>query len=79
VVAVHPLGDDAPLGPQLAASPAALGKAFGLHTASVDGNSASAVHKAVLAARDQTGPTLIEATLTPGKDITASAPPAPPP
>lgn len=65
VVAVHPLNGDAPLGPQLAASPANLAAAFGLHTAVVDGSSAAEVHAAVAAARDATGPTLVQADLKP--------------
>ena len=71
VVAVHPLGDGAPLGPQLAASPSALAKAFGIPATKVDGNAATAVHKAVTKARKAAGPHLIEATLSPGEDITA--------
>jgi pyruvate dehydrogenase E1 component alpha subunit len=69
VVAVHPLGTDAPLGPQLAAEPAALAKAFGIGATVVDGNDVAAVHAAVTAAREAGGPQLIEARLTPGQDI----------
>jgi 2-oxoisovalerate dehydrogenase E1 component alpha subunit len=65
VVAVHPLQGDAPLPRQLHASPAALAKAFGLGANTVDGNSASAVHHAVAAARAAGGPHLIEAQLRP--------------
>lgn len=71
VVAVHPLDGDAPLGPQLATSPAKLAKAFGIGTASVDGNHASKVHKAVAKARAAGGPQLVEATLDPGAAIQA--------
>ena len=69
VVAVHPLGDDAPLGPQLAAEPARLAAAFGISSTVVDGNDVAAVHAAVLGARSASGPYLIEARLTPGEDI----------
>jgi TPP-dependent pyruvate/acetoin dehydrogenase alpha subunit len=63
VVAVHPLDGDAPLGQQLAASPVALADAFGLGAVEVDGTSATAVHKAVEAARKAGGPHLIAARL----------------
>jgi pyruvate dehydrogenase E1 component alpha subunit len=64
VVAVHPLdGKDAPLGRQLAADPAALAKAFGIATTSVDASDAKAVHAAVKAARKAGGPHLIAARL----------------
>jgi pyruvate dehydrogenase E1 component alpha subunit len=63
LVAVHPLGEDAPLGPQLGASPAALAAAFGFGTAVVDGNDATAIHAAVAAARSAGGPHLVEARL----------------
>lgn len=69
VVSVHPLGDDAPLGPQLAATPASLAKAFGLTTHEVDGNRAKAVHAAVTKARKKGGPHLIQAALAPGEPI----------
>lgn len=66
VVAVHPLGDDAPLGPQLAASVADLARAFGLPATEVDGMDGTAVRDAVAAARSAGGPALIEARLVPG-------------
>jgi len=66
MVAVHPLGDDAPLGPQLAASPADLARAFGIPATEVDGNDVVAVRDAVAAARSAGGPALIEARLVPG-------------
>jgi TPP-dependent pyruvate/acetoin dehydrogenase alpha subunit len=69
LVAVHPLEGEAPLGPQLAASPCALAAAFGIEAVPVDGNSAQAVHDAVAAAREAGGPHLIEARLRPGADI----------
>ena len=73
VVAVHPLGEDAPIGPQLATSPAKLARAFGLKTREVDGNSVQAVHDAVAAARKKGGPHLVQANLTPGEDLLARA------
>lgn len=63
LVAVHPLTGDAPVGPQLAASPAKLAEAFGIPAAIVDGKDAQAVHDAVVAAREAGGPRLIEARL----------------
>lgn len=72
VVAVHPLDGDAPVGPQCAASPSGLAKAFGLTTTSVDGNNARKVHDAVAKARKKGGPHLVEATLDPSADITAN-------
>lgn len=63
VVAVHPLGDDAPVGPQTAASPADLARAYAIGVQLVDGNDVGAVHAAVRAARDDRGPNLIEARL----------------
>ena len=63
VVAVHALRGDAPLGPQLGASPAALARSFGIAAAEVDGTSVQAVHTAVAAARAAGGPHLIEARL----------------
>jgi 2-oxoisovalerate dehydrogenase E1 component alpha subunit len=71
LVAVHPLEGAAPLPRQLHASPAALAAAFGLATAVVDGNSASSVHDAVVAAKAKGGPHLIEAKLTPGAPCAA--------
>ena len=73
VVAVHPLTGDAPLGPQLAATPSALAAAFGLTVHEVDGNSVQAVHDAVSKARAAGGPHLIEARLTPGEDLLGRA------
>ena len=69
VVAVHPLTGDAPLAPQLATSPSRIAAAFGIPTTEVDGNSATAVHGAVAAAKTAGGPHLIEAKLTPGEDL----------
>ena len=69
VVAVHPLTGEAPLGPQLAAEPAALAKAFGIDSVVVDGNDVAAVHAAVSEAREAAAPRLIEARLTPGQDL----------
>jgi 2-oxoisovalerate dehydrogenase E1 component alpha subunit len=63
LVAVHPLTGAAPLGPQLATSPARLAAAFGLGTSIVDGEDAQAVHAAVAAALAAGGPHLVEATL----------------
>lgn len=63
VVAVDPLGPGAPLGTQLAVEPAALARAFGLHTQTVDGTSAEAVQHAVAAALEARGPHLIQANL----------------
>jgi TPP-dependent pyruvate/acetoin dehydrogenase alpha subunit len=62
VVSVHPLGDGAPLGRQLAARPSALAAAFGIPATTVHAD-AAAVHAAVKAAREATGPHLIEVTL----------------
>ena len=72
VVAVHPLTGAAPLPRQLHASPAALAAAFGLHSASVDGNDATAVNDAVAAAKAANRPSLIEATLNPDAPVVAS-------
>ncbi len=65
LVAVHPLDGDAPLGPQSAASPEALGAAYGWRVLTVDGADADAVEAAVRTA-DADGPTLIVAAL-PGR------------
>jgi len=78
VVAVHPLGDDAPVGPQLAARPVDLARAFGLPAMEVDGSRAPAVHEAVRQALGQGGPHLIEARLHPGADLRARAGATPP-
>ena len=70
VVAVHPLDGDAPLGPQLATTPAAIAGAFGIPTQTVAGDDAQAVHDAVAAARSAGGPHLIEARLPPNPSET---------
>lgn len=58
VVSVHPL-THAPLGRQIATSPSALAKAYGI-PATVVGDDADAVYAAVTAARAGSGPYLIE-------------------
>ncbi len=63
LVAIDPLDGDAPLGPQLAASPSDLADAFGLTAVVVDGADAAAVSAAVTSARAAGGPHLIEARL----------------
>lgn len=63
VVAVHPLGEGAPIGRQTAASPADLARAYGIGVQLIDGNDVAAVHAAAKAARDDRGPNLIEARL----------------
>ena len=63
VVAVDPLGEDAPVGPQTAASPEGLAAAYGIPHTVVDGTDAAAVNAAVRAALDATGPHLIAARL----------------
>ena len=63
LVAVHPLGPDAPLPAQSAASATALAGAYGIAAVSVDGRSIEAVRVAVVAAREAGGPTVIEAKL----------------
>ncbi|MEZ4317699.1 MAG: thiamine pyrophosphate-dependent enzyme [Myxococcota bacterium] len=63
LVAVHPLGEGAPLGRQVAAAPAAVAAALGLQTATVSGASAQAVHDAVASALAAGGPHLITANL----------------
>lgn len=70
VVAVHPLDGDAPLGTQLATSPARLAQAFGLGVHEVDGASATAVYEAVRAARQAGGPHLVEARLSSPREAT---------
>jgi Dehydrogenase E1 component len=62
VVGVHPIGDDAPVGRQLAASPAALAAAFGLASVVV-ANTSAAVSAAVADARATGKPALIEVNL----------------
>ena len=66
---MHPLGDDAPITRQLATSPKRLAEAFDIPATQVDGSDASAVHRAVKAAKKATGPALIEARLVPGVDL----------
>ncbi len=67
VVAVHPLDGSAPLGPQLATTPAAIAAAFGITVHEVDGSDVEAVHAAVAAARADGGPHLIQADLPGGR------------
>jgi TPP-dependent pyruvate/acetoin dehydrogenase alpha subunit len=62
VVGVHPLDDQAPVGRQLGASPAALAAAFGLTTKRVE-NRADAVQGAVAEARASRKPSLVEVNL----------------
>ncbi|MEQ1506174.1 MAG: thiamine pyrophosphate-dependent enzyme [Myxococcota bacterium] len=69
VVSVHPLTGDAPLGRQLATTPAALATAFGIDAVVIDGSDAAAVHAAVTAARAVPGPHLIEARLRVGQEV----------
>lgn len=64
VVSVHPLGGDAPLGPQLATAPSELARAFGIPSTTVDGTDPAAVHGAVAAARAAGGPHLVQAQLS---------------
>jgi len=71
LVAVHPLGNEAPVGKQLASTPRQLAKAFGIPTTEVDGSDASSVRRAVAEARKAGGPALIEARLVPGVDLVA--------
>lgn len=71
VVAVHPLGKDAPVGQQTAASPVGLAKAYDIPATEVDGSDAGAVRQAVSQARQAGGPALIEARLVPGVDLVA--------
>lgn len=63
LVAVTPLGDDAPVGGQLATEPVQVALSFGLDVVAVDGSDASAVHDAVAAAKAAGGPHLIQADL----------------
>ena len=63
VVATLALGPDAPVGAQLAGSPAAIASAHGLGAVRVTGSS-EAVQAAVAEARAAGGPRLIEATYT---------------
>lgn len=73
LVAVHPLGEDAPVGPQLATDPSVLGLTFGIPTVELDGTSATAVRDAVAKAREAGGPHLLIARLDPGADLMAVA------
>lgn len=68
LVAVHPLDGDAPLGPQLAADPCALARAFGLPAVEVDGDDPAAVSAAVAAAKAAGGPHLVHARLAPAQE-----------
>ena len=73
LVAIHPLGDDAPIGPQSTAGAAALAAACDLPVHEVDGSRAHAVRDAVRAARDAGGPHVLVAPLEPGADLAARA------
>ncbi len=63
VLALHTLGEGAPLGPQTSADPAQIAAAHGLAVLDVDGSVAEAVHDAVKAAREARGPHLVIARL----------------
>ncbi len=67
-----PLGEDAPLGPQLAGSLVEIARAHGVEADTVEGEDALDVREAVAAARARSGPSLIEAFLHPGADPTAA-------
>lgn len=69
LVAVFPLTEDAPLGPQVATAPAALANAYGIPSHTVDGQSAKAVAGAVRQASANGGPHLIQALLAPGEPV----------
>lgn len=73
LLAVHPLDEDAPVAPQLAAAPASLGAAFGIGTSTVSGSSVGAVQAAVSSALEAGGPHLVVANLEPGADLLARA------
>ena len=62
LVTVQDLGDDAPVGPQLATTPTRIADAFGIRTVTVSADT-DAVREAVSAARDAGETTLIQATL----------------
>lgn len=62
------LDEGAPVGPQLAADPADLAAAFGLHTQTLDAPDVAAVRGAVAAARAAGGPALIAIRLRPGAE-----------
>lgn len=66
VVATQPIGPEAPVGRQLAASPAALAEAQGLRASRVPAE-AAAVAAAVAVARETGTPFLIEAALSGGE------------
>lgn len=59
VIAIHPLGEGAPLGPQTAADPAALARAYGWAALPADAPTAQAVHDAVQTAREHGGPAVV--------------------
>jgi TPP-dependent pyruvate/acetoin dehydrogenase alpha subunit len=63
LVVHQPLTDDAPVGTQLATSPAKLAAAFGIPVTEIAA-AEDAVRDAVAAARDVDGPAFIQATLT---------------
>ena len=64
LVSVMPLGDDAPVGPQLSTTPADLAKAFDMHVIDAKPN-ANDVQVAVSNARKSGQPTLIQVLLEP--------------
>ena len=63
LVAVHPLGGDAPVAQQSAADLPALAKSFGLPVKEISGRDAQAVYSAVAAAKSEGGPQVIVAAL----------------
>lgn len=63
VLAIHPLGDGAPLGPQTAADPDALVRAYGWAAIPSDAPTAQAVHDAVQTARAHDGPAAVIVSL----------------
>jgi 2-oxoisovalerate dehydrogenase E1 component alpha subunit len=65
----HPLTGDAPLGRQLAPSPAELARTFGL-SATETATDIDAVHRAVASARATPGPHLVQANLLRKEDST---------
>jgi len=73
VVAVHPLGDDAPVGPQTAATASSLAKAYGIKSRKADGASVKSVAEAVTAGLTAGRPFVVEALLQPGVDPLARA------
>lgn len=73
VVAVHPLGDDAPLGPQTATTPGNLAKAYGVKSRRCDGASVKSVRDAVITGIRTGKPFVVEAMLSPGADLDARA------